>query len=231
MYYANCMLNKKLYSNPLANSNDVIGFVKEGQVRITFPNNRMRMESVLDPIEGQKANFVFWCPMDFPSDIAVKWDFWPLNSKGLGMIFFSATGINGEDLFSSDLLPRDGRYEQYYNGDINAYHASYFRHSAPNENSFQTCNLRKSKGFYLVCQGPDPIPACDDAREGPYHMMMTKHGGHIAFYINDLLIFKFNDNGKTYGSVLDSGKIGLRQMAPLVGEYANLEVYSIAYDD
>lgn len=231
MYFNNHVLHEKLYGNPLANPNDINGFIKEGQVQITFPNNRMRMENVLDPSLGQKANFVLWCPKDFPSDIAVKWDFWPLHSKGLGMLFFSAKGLNGEDLFSTDLLSREGRYEQYYNGDINAYHVSYFRHSSPNENSFQTCNLRKSKGFYLVSQGADPIPAGDDAREGPYHMMLIKHGGHITFHINELTIFKFHDNGKTYGSVLEGGKIGLRQMAPLIGEYANLEVYSIACDD
>jgi len=190
----------------------------------------MRMENILDPSEGQKANFVLWCPRDFPADIAVKWDFWPLHSKGLGMLFFSAMGLQGKDLFDSSLSTREGRYEQYYNGDINAYHVSYYRHSSPTENSFQTCNMRKSKGFHLVCQGPDPIPTGDDARKGPYHMMLIKHGGDITFFINELSIFHFHDDGTKYGPVLSGGKIGLRQMAPLIGEYANLEVYSVTCD-
>jgi len=32
---------------------------------------------------------------------------------------------------------------------------------------------------------------------------------------------------KTYGPLLEDGKIGFRQMAPLVAEYANLKVYEL----
>jgi hypothetical protein len=231
MSFNGYVLNEKLYSNPLTSQGDIDSFIMEGQVKITFPYGRMRMENILDPSLGQKANFVLWCPQDFPEDIAVKWDFWPLYNIGLAMLFFSATGMNGEDLFDPKLMKREGRYEQYYNGDINAYHASYFRHSSPNEDNFQTCNLRKSKGFHLVCQGADPIPTGENNRKGPYHMMMIKHGGDIMFYINELPIFHFYDDGSTYGPVHGGGKIGLRQMAPLIGEYANLEVFTVTKEE
>jgi len=34
-------------------------------------------------------------------------------------------------------------------------------------------------------------------------------------------------DGKTYGPILDRGKIGFRQMTPLIAEYANLVVQKV----
>jgi len=57
--------------NPLAMKADVEGFRLEGQGQITFPEGRMRMANVRDPSEAEKANFVYWCPQDSPSDVAI----------------------------------------------------------------------------------------------------------------------------------------------------------------
>ena len=54
-----------------------------------------------------------------------------------------------------------------------------------------------------------------------------KKDGKIDFIINDLPVFSWQDDGKEYGPVLGGGKIGFRQMAPMIGEYSNLKVYSI----
>ena len=114
----------------------------------------------------------------------------------------------------------------YHSGDINAYHVSYFRRKWDEERGFHTCNLRKSKGFHLVVQGADPIPNCEDAFES-YHIKLVKKDGKIDFIIDDLPVFSWQDDGKEYGPVLGGGKIGFRQMAPMIGEYSNLKVYSI----
>lgn len=92
--------------------------------------------------------------------------------------------------------------------------------------AFHTANLRKSYGFHLVAQGADPIPSVMDA-DAPYHIKIVKFSGRISFYINELLIFDWQDDGKTFGPVLGGGKIGFRQMAPLIGEYANLKVTAL----
>jgi hypothetical protein len=55
----------------------------------------------------------------------------------------------------------------------------------------------------------------------------VKKDGKIDFIINDLPVFSWQDDGKEYGPVLGGGKIGFRQMAPMIGEYSNLKVYSI----
>lgn len=173
------MKKKLIYENPLRNKEDVKDFILEGTADITFENGRMRLNSVIDPAEGQKANYVFWCPEVFPADVEVSWDFYPMAEEGLCMMFFSATGMDGKDMFDKSLAVRDGRYECYYDGDINTFHASYYRRKQHSERAFRTCNLRKSKGFYLVKQG----------------------------------------------------RIGFRQMSPMIAEYSNLRVYTWESED
>ena len=219
-------LGERIYYNKLSCEQDVEGFVMEGQAKVYFENGKMRMRNALDESLGQKSNFVYWCPVDFPENIAITWEFTPIQEPGLAIMFFSAKGVNGEDLFDKSLAPRDGQYNLYHSGDINAYHVSYFRRMWEDERSVHTCNLRKSKGFHLVVQGADPIPNADDAK-GPYKIKVVKNNGNIIFYINDLEIFNWIDDGVTYGNVLGGGKIGFRQMAPLIGEYSNLEVFKI----
>ena len=217
-------LAERLYHNPLATPEDVKGFVIEGQAAITFPKGRMRLASLLDPGEGQKANLVYWCNREFPDHIAVSWDFWPIHEPGLCIIFFAGRGRNGEALWDAALAKRNGEYRCYTFGDINALHVSYFRRKG--ERAFNTCNLRKSYGFHMVCRGADPIPTVADA-EPPYRIQLVKRGPDVAFAINELRIFEWHDDGRTYGPLLGGGWIGFRQMAPMIAEYANLEVHIV----
>ncbi len=214
---------KIIYENPLESAADIENFVLEGKAVFSFENNRLRMKNALPAENGQKANFVLWCKNDFPSDLAIEWDFLPLEEPGLGMIFFSAMGKNQVDLFDPCLEKRTGDYVQYHHGDINAFHLSYFRRKEPDERAFHTCNLRKSYGFHLVAQGADPIPDAADCIE-PFHMKIVKFRDRISFSINGLNVFEFSDDGKTFGPALKKGKIGFRQLAPMVAEYSNLKV-------
>ncbi|MCD7788649.1 MAG: YesU family protein [Firmicutes bacterium] len=215
-----------IYENRLSCERDIGGFVLEGSAGISFPDGKMRLENAMPQSEGQRANYVLWCPETFPSDVVIEWNFRPLREPGLAMMFFAVSGRGGEDLFSPALSPRTGEYPQYHHGDINAFHISYFRRKEPDERAFHTCNLRKSYGFYLTAQGGDPIPNADEAKE-PYKIGVVKHGARVEFYVNELLIFTFDDDGKTYGDLLGGGKIGFRQLAPMIGEYSELSVYSV----
>ncbi|MDP5274783.1 DUF1961 family protein [Chengkuizengella axinellae] len=216
-----------IYENPLQSETDVAGFKMEGEAQVTFPEGKMRMENLLDPSLGQESNFVYWCPESFPENIAISWEFKPLREPGLAILFFGAAGMNGEDLFDSKLKVRKGMYRQYHHGDIHAYHVSYFRRRYKDvDRKFHTCNLRKSYGFHLVCQGADPIPSCEDVQE-PYQLLLLKRNGNIKFYINELLIFDWQDDGETWGPLIKGGRIGFRQMAPLIAEYADFKVYEI----
>ena len=219
-------LGQVLYQNSLASEVDVRGFRLEGEAVISFPDGRLRMENALDPTAGQRANYVYWCPEQLPADVAISWDFWPLQEPGLCILFLAARGRAGQTIFSPELPPRTGEYIQYHHGDIDAFHISYFRRRWPEERAFHTCNLRKSYGFHLVAQGADPIPSVPDA-QAPYRLLLVKVGALVEFTINDLPILRFVDDGTTHGPLLGGGAIGLRQMAPLVAEYANLVVRTV----
>lgn len=215
-----------IYENRLEREEDIADFVLEGKAKITFPGGCMRMENSLGAAEGQKANYVLWCPEEFPEDICVQWEFKPLENPGLCILFLAAKGRGGEDLFDESLAERTGEYPMYHHGDINAFHISYYRRKEPDERAFHTCNLRKSYGFHLVAQGADPIPDDADAKDF-YGITAVKQGNEVRFYINGLLIFTFADDGETYGARLAGGKIGFRQLAPLAAEYRGLKVYRI----
>ena len=116
---------KLIYNNPLASKSDIDGFVLEGTANISFPEGKLRMENGLSAAQGQKANYVLWCPKNFPSNVYIEWEFQPLKEPGLAILFFAAKGRNGEDLFDESLQPRTGEYPLYHHGDINAFHVSY----------------------------------------------------------------------------------------------------------
>ena len=220
-----------LYSNPLARPDDIAGWVMEGDGAVSFPAGRMRQEGLRDPSEGQAANIVHWCPADFPDNVSISWDFYPIRDPGLCILFFSALGCHGEDVLTGGLAPRQGLYQQYHGSDLNALHVSYFRRKHPHERSFTTCNLRKSKGFHLVAQGADPLPSIPDVAP-PYRVEVVKFGPEVHFGIAApekpmLTLFTWIDDGETYGPVLGGGKIGFRQMTPMIAEYANLEVAAV----
>lgn len=215
-----------LYENALAGAKDVADWIAEGQPVMSFPQGCMRLENGLSPEAGQAANYLFWCPQVFPADICVSWTFKPLREPGLAMFWIAAVGREGKDLFDPSLARRTGEYRQYHSGDINAYHISYFRRKNPDERRFTTCNMRKSHGFHLVCQGADPLPSVAEVDQ-PYRLQVVKLGPTVQFSIDNLRIFTFTDDGETYGPVLGGGRIGFRQMAPLIAEYADLKVHAV----
>lgn len=215
-----------LYENPLSCEEDIRGFVLEGQASLSFDGGRLRMENALAAAEGQKANYVLWCPEDFPADVRVEWKFRPVREPGLAILFFAAKGRDGGDIFAPGLAARTGEYVQYHHGDINTFHVSYFRRKEPDERALHTCNLRKSYGFHLVAQGGDPIPDADECVK-MYGIAVEKKGDTVRFLVEDVEVFRFVDDGATYGPLLSGGKIGFRQLAPMVAEYADLKVYEI----
>jgi hypothetical protein len=221
-----------IYENPLARPEDVADWRMEGPGTYSFPLGRMRLESTGDPEQGQKSNLVFWCPRAMPDQVCIGWDFYPIADPGLAILFFSAVGISGVGALDPSLARRSGPYHQYHSGDLNALHVSYYRMNYPHERRFTTCNLRKSKGFHLVAQAGGPIPTAAEANP-PYRVEVTKAGPrmmmHITYLAQDsrIKVLDWTDDGQTYGPVLSGGHIALRQMVPLIAEYANLTVHAV----
>ena len=218
-----------IYHNPMAEEEDLAGWVAEGALNMSFPWGRMRLENgKLAKSKKEHGHFVFWCPVDFPADIAISFKYTPVRDLGLTMLWVGATGINGEDIFDDSLAPRDGEYRQYCRGDINAYHLSFNRRN-PTKRILQVCNLRKSYGFHLVAQGGDPIPV---GGEGTINLQentieLIKCGNIIRFTIDGIKILEFHDDGETYGPLIGGGKFGIRQMAGRIAEYRDLTIRTV----
>lgn len=234
-----------IYSSPLRGPSDIAGWVAEGPVQLgiyddggpasapegtassgtaSTESTALLLSGSLDPEEhGDHAHWTLWCPEELPDHVRIRWEFLPLEEPGLAMVFFSARGHDGKDLFSPDLAQRTGFYPQYHSGDMDALHISYFRHKYAAERAFRTCNLRKSAGFELVAQGADPLPPAEDAG-GFYRMEVIKDGPRVVFSINDLPLFDWVDTSQ---ELLGGGYFGIRQMAPLRAAYRNLSITSL----
>ncbi|KFY26647.1 hypothetical protein V491_01220 [Pseudogymnoascus sp. VKM F-3775] len=224
---------KLLYRNALSAASDVENWIAEGPVKTTSASTKDGGALELSSSGGFDGHFTIWCPEVFPPNIRITWEFSPVSEPGLAMLFFGASAVSSEansdaSIFSPSLSTRNGAYPQYHSGDISTLHVSYFRRRWENERAFHTCNLRKSPGFHLVAQGADPLPPVVDAREAFYRVEVVKGGKSVKFSIDGLELFKWvdEDDGTT-GPVVEGGRIGFRQMAPLVARYRNLEVWEL----
>ncbi|KAJ5618336.1 hypothetical protein N7528_006979 [Penicillium herquei] len=222
---------KLLYKNTLEFESDVADWIPEGPVKVKSVTTEGKNTIELSSSGGLNDHFTFWCPRRFPSKIRITWEFSPISEPGLAMLFFGAAPAAPEfgdsSIFSPSLAQRNGAYPQYHSGDIRTLHISYFRRRWEDERAFHTCNLRKSPGFHLVAQGADPLPPVDDARGAFYRIELIKAEKNVRFSINDLPLFEWVDDDEKTGPVVGDGAIGFRQMAPLVAQYRNLEVWEL----
>jgi hypothetical protein len=177
----------------------------------------------------------------------VEYDFKPLSPIGLGIIFFSAKGVNGEDVLSDSLEKRYGVFSQYIFSDINCYHISYWANATGNIRG--TSNLRKNTGAFCLANGIDPSvkgfdPTCDEFNLTTHRMKLVKIKNNIKLYIDGVLSIDYTDKrfnnivseegldnvieeNVDTGEVLGGGRVGLRQMVDLAGLYDNFKVYNL----
>ncbi len=151
--------------------------------------------------KNKEYHHVYWCPEDFPANFVAEWDAQNLDKAGgLIILFFSAKGVQGQDVFDPTLTKRDGTFAHYTKSDLNCYHTSYYTDN-PENTDRELAHLRKNKGFNLVFQGPEGIPKNSEAI---HHLTLIKNEGHIQLYIDDRKIIDWTDDGRTYGG--DSGR-------------------------
>ncbi len=208
-----------IYSDSLSDSSSVSGWIMEGPGSVGFKDGWMHMQS-----PKQKGHHVFWCPVDFPEDFIAEWEVKNLDTTaGLCIVFFAAKGLYGEDIFSNTLPRRNGVFKQYTNGAINNYHISYYANSK-NQPGRSFANLRKNKGFKRVQKGQPGIPANSVS---VHKIQLVKKQGRIIMYIDERRIIDWQDDGKSFGPVLQAGKIGFRQMKWTSFAYRNFRVWSV----
>lgn len=81
-----------------------------------------------------------------------------------------------------------------------------------------------------MAQGADPLPSVVDSKNDFYRIELVKEGADVTFSIKELKLFGWSDhksNSSDTGPVVRGGRIGFRQMNPLVARYRNLKVWEI----
>ena len=196
------------------------------------------------------GHIVLWNrAVETPDSYAIEFDFKPLSPIGLAILFFSASGQQGQDVLSDRLKGRHGVFSTYTKSDINCYHISFWANNAA-VGKRGTCNLRKNTGFYNLANGSDPsVVSLDYTRETfnftTHRIRLEKIRNQITFYIDGQVAIQYED--KQYndilksdgtllkenvdtGEVLEGGRFGLRQMVGLKAEYSDIKVYRLGYE-
>ena len=210
-----------LYDCPMASLDDVKQWIGEGPMKISCADGWMTMAS--DRPDGPEGHVVFWCPTVTADNYLAEWEVQPLDPVGLCIVFFSARGVGGEDIFDEHLAKRDGVFTQYTRGDTNSYHISYYANTPPDPGRI-TSNLRKNSGFRLVSNGP---PGIMPGSQLVHHVRLMKDGPRIVLTVDHRVIIDCIDDGQSAGPVLGAGRIGLRQMQWMNARYRNFRIHQL----
>lgn len=213
---------KLIYANALSTGNAVRGWVMEGPGILKFESGWMEMYA-----PGGKWDHVFWCPQQFPPSFIAEWDVQNLHTEeGLLIIFFAATGDKGQSIFDPGMPARDGTFKYYNRGRINCYHISYYANN-PKLPDRGDSHLRKDPMFALLQTGKEGIATKSAA---VHHIRLVKHNARIIMQVDGRKIIDYEDDGKKYGPVYQSGCIGFRQMRWSRSRYKNFKVWKVKND-
>lgn len=208
-----------VYHSAMDTAESVKGWVMEGPGQVEFANGWMEMRS-----PDEEMHHVYWCPETLPSNFMAQWEMQNLHLEaGLCIVFFAATGLQGEDVMGALLPKRDGTFSQYNNGALKNYHISYYAHN-PNLPARPVARLRKNPGRNIVSEGP---PGIDHESDRVHKITLIKNEAHVRLYVDDRLIIDWEDNGEVNGPPLGSGRISLRQMQWTHFRYRNFKVWSL----
>jgi hypothetical protein len=153
---------------------------------------------------------VLWNTRQFPADFLLEFGVIPHDAgKGLNIVFFAAMGRDGGGIFDAAQPRRNARFRTYHSGELNSYHVSYWA-TDPDGVARTTVHIRKNHGFHLVAVGRDFIAG---QGPGPHRVRILKLNGNVQVEVDEKIAAAWQDDGRTFGSVLGEGYIGLRQMA------------------
>ncbi len=209
-------------------SHNLDQWLVEGKVQAKIDNGQLYFESYDPEIENPKGNI--WWKQNFKDPYIIEFEFQSVSDHGLTMVFWNAYGQDGKDVFSWE---RTGKYDEYVNSNLTAYHCTFHR--------FNTgiSNFRKAPGFHLVSSEKDPV----DATDRTVHRIVIASTGHRQrFFVDGLLVHDLMDNGTTCtnkkswqhelpcegtGPVPVHGAFGIRLTQKQQARFDNIKVYAL----
>jgi len=169
---------------------------------------------------GKRSHMVVWNRRVFPPDFLLAFDVNHCGStNGLTIVFFCATGKNGEGIFDVSLPPRRGDYATYHSGALANYSDAYWSRNTTEESASN--RLRKNPGF-------QPLAAGESRTTGPtdvtHHIRILKVGGRIEIEVDGNVVLQYDDTQNPLGA----GRIGLRSMAGVTRvAYGGFKVWQV----
>ncbi len=196
--------------NQLANYHQVLGQLAKSKLPT------QDYQAMLDDKGKFKGgHIVLWNKQELPASYVVEFDLEHQSPMGLFILFFSATGFNGESIFAKELASRNGVFKQYTSGDITSYHVSSF---TPHRGS---ANLRKNnKGGQLLKSEADLAALAPDKK---YKYRLIKWQNRFQLYLNDQLQMDYLDEK----GALKGGQVGLRLMASARAQVSDFSLFEL----
>lgn len=178
----------------------------------------------LDPEHAQDAmtpkgfkggHTVYWLNQWLPKNIVIEYEFQNISPAGLYINFFGANA-DGNDIFTPDLAPRNGVFEQYTDGDFESYHVSFGARFDGNA---------RGDSHLRMNPGDSPVAECADmVANAPYEthkIRITQWKNWVEFRVDDEVCLSYARGNA------DQGYFGLRQMSTSHAYYRNLAIYEI----
>ena len=213
-------LGDLIYETPMDTEASVSGWRMEGKGTVAHHRGWMEMWS-----PGEQTHHVYWCPQPAPASFAAEWTCRNLHPEaGLCIVFFCATGNDGEDVLDPTLPPRDGTFSQYNKGALDNYHVSYYANT-PNTPNRPVARLRKNPGANIVQEGPRGILA---ASTDIHRVRLLKDSARIEMWVDDRQILDWTDDGAVLGPAYGAGKLALRQMRWTQFAYRDFRLWSLS---
>src|SRR5262249_35856713 len=108
-------------------------WIAEGQGGVDIRDGKLRVSPLPFDKSGQqikseqRSHMVVWNSQVFPADFLAEFEMDPNGSTdGLTIVFFCATGKNGEDIFDMSMPVREADYKNYHSGAIANYSDAYW---------------------------------------------------------------------------------------------------------
>jgi hypothetical protein len=222
--------SKILYSEDF--SRGLKNWMIEGKVDGKIIRGKLHFESLDDIIENPKGNI--WWKVNIQSPYILEFDYKSVTNHGLSMIFWNAEATNGDDVFS---WKRTGKYTEYINDRLRAYHVSFHRFGS------NLSNVRKAPGFHLISSVPDPIEINDTTT---HRITIASTGNRQRIFVDGKLVHDFTDNGQSCistttwqhnlpctgtGEIPVKGAIAIRHTQKQIAIYDNFVVYRLLNDN
>lgn len=166
----------------------------------------------------EPSHMVLWNKNTFNGDMMFEWTVNHHGSDdGLTLVFFAATGMEGQDIFDLGLPVRDGVYRTYNRG-LNNYTVSYWSRNkakgAVKKGEQYSNRVRMNPGMNMLASNDSLTDKCNDC---DFKLRILKADGYITAEVNGKVV-----NHVKATPMYEGGYIGLRSMRG---------VNKVSYDD